>query len=195
VKWLRVHQRTTWICGLTLMLPALLYLWAIVGLWGVGQAAQAEIDRLEPRIARLRGLIAYEEQLRAAAVAVDSQVLNLVYPATEDRTTVSATLQTNVRDIFARAGLSVTNSLVMPVREKGNFDLIGVKLTVSGELAALDEALVGITEYLPLLLVETIDIAPARVPRVRASRDRSSKPPEQQVVTASLQLLSLRAVQ
>lgn len=195
MSWLRVHQRTAWICGLTLLLPALLYLAAMFGLLAMRQVSQGEIDRLEPRIARLQGLIAHEEELRDAAVAVDTRVLEVVYPASQDRTTVSATLQTNVRDIFAKAGLSVTNSLVMPVRERGNFDYIGVKLTVSGELAALDEALVGIAEYLPLLLVETIDVGPARVPRVRASRDRKKTSVDQQLITASIQLLSLRAAQ
>jgi general secretion pathway protein M len=188
VSWLRLHQRTAWICGLTLLLPLLLYLDVIASLWGVRQASQSGIDRLEPRIARLQGLINYEAQLREAAIAVDSQVLNLVYPASEDRTAVSATLQTNVRDIFTKAGLAVTNSQVLPVREQGNFDYIGVKLTVSGELPGLDEALAGIAAYLPLVLVESLDVYPTRATRGRSER-------EQQVITASLQLLSLRAAQ
>lgn len=195
MNWLRVHQRTALVCGLTLLLPALLYLGALFGLWGLRQASQEELDRLEPRIARLQGLIAHEGELREAAAAVESQVLGLVYPASQDRTTVSATLQTSVREVFTSAGLSVTNSLVLPVRERGNFDYISVKLTVSGELSGLDEAMVGIAQYLPLLLVETIDVTPARVPRVRAQRDGSKVAPEQQLITASIQLLSLRAVQ
>ncbi|MCB1702161.1 MAG: general secretion pathway protein GspM [Halioglobus sp.] len=195
MNWLKVHQRTAWTCGLTLLLPVLLYLSAFFGMWGARQASLAEIHRLEPRIARMQGLIQNESRLREAAVAVDSQVMGLVYPATEERAAVAAILQTNVRDIFTKAGLSVTNSLVLPVRERGNFDYIGIKLTVSGELSELDEALVGIAEYLPLLLIESIDVAPARVPRVRASRNAKAAPVERQVITASLQLLSLRAVQ
>lgn len=195
MSWLRVHQRTALICGLTLLLPALLYLSGLFGLWGARNESQAEIDRLEPRIARLMGLTAYEEQLRAAAVAVDTQVLDLFYPATEDQTTVAAALQTSVRDIFTETGLSVSNSQVLPVRERGSFDYISVKLTVSGELAALDEALVGIADYLPLLLVESIDVFPARVPRVRARRGRQQAAADPQLITASIHLLSLRAAQ
>ena len=195
MNWLRVHRRTAWICGLTLLAPLLLYLNGLFGLWGMRQAYQAEIDRLAPRIGRQQGLMAYEDELRKAAAAGEAQVLGLVYPATADRATVSAELQTNVRDIFGQAGLSVTNSLVMPVRERGSFDYVAVKLTLSGELAALDEALVGIANYLPLLLVESIDVSPARVRRARASRDRGKNPPQQQLVTANLQLLSLRVAQ
>lgn len=188
MSWLRVHQRSAWICGLTLLLPVLLYLNVLLGLWGARQDAQADIDRLQPRIARLQGLVDYEDQLREAAVRVDSQVLNLVYPVEEDRAEVSATLQKNIREILTEAGLSVTNSQVLPVREQGNFDYVGVKLTVSGNLAALDEALAGIASHLPLVLVETLEVYAAR-----AGRNKNA--PEQQLITASLQLLSLRAAQ
>lgn len=186
MNWLKVHQRTAWICALTLLVPVLVYLNVIFSLLGVRSETQAEIDRMEPRIARLRGLIDYEDQLREAAVIVDSQVLELVYPASEDQATVSAELQTQVRDIFSAAGLSVTNSQVLPVREQGNFDYIGVKLTVNGSLPALDEALAGLAAYLPLVLVESLDVYPMRAPR---GKDESN----QQTLTASLQVLSLRA--
>ena len=77
--------------------------------------------------------------MREASIAVDSEVLTLAYPASEDRATVSANLRTNVREIFRPD--FVTNSQVLPVREQRNFDYIGVKLTVTGDLPALDRAL------------------------------------------------------
>jgi general secretion pathway protein M len=188
MSWLRLHQRTAWICGLTLLLPVLVYLNAMLGMWGARQSAQAEIERIEPRLARLQGLIDYESALREAAEAVDSQVLELVYPAAQDQATVAAELQTNVRDIFGKAGLSVSNSQVLPAREQGSFDYIAVKLTVTGGLPALDEALAGIGAYLPLVLVESLDVYPAR-----AARGKSEG--QEQQITANIQLLSLRAVQ
>ena len=188
MSWLRLHQRTAWICGLTLLLPVLVYLNAMLGVWGARQSAQAEIERIQPRLARLEGLIDHESPLREAAEAVDSQVLELVYPAVQDQAAVATELQTNVRDIFSKAGLSVSNSQVLPAREQGSFDYIAVKLTVNGGLAALDEALAGIGAYLPLVLVESLDVYPAR-----ADRGRSES--QEQQITANIQLLSLRAVQ
>ena len=188
MSWLRLHQRTAVICGITLLVPLVLYLNLLFGLWGARVSAQTEIDRVEPRIARLQGLIDNEGQLREAAALVDSQVLTLVYPAVDDQATVAANLQTQVRDIFSKAGLSVTNSQVLPAREQGNFDYIGVKLTVTGGLPALDEALAAIGTYMPLVLVESLDIYPARS---RSKRDSGNAG---QVITANLQLLSLRAV-
>ena len=188
MSWLRSHRRTAWICGVTLLLPLLVYLNALVGFWGMYRDARSGIERLEPRVARLQGLIDYEDQLRAASAAVDSKVLELVYPATDDQATVAAALQTNVRDIFGEAGLSVSNSQVLPARAQGNFDYVGVKLTVTGDLPALDEALAGIAAYLPLVLVESLEVYPARAARGQGES-------EQQLLTATIQVLSLRAAQ
>ena len=52
----------------------------------------------------------------------------------------------------------------------------------------LDEALAGIGAYLPLVLVESLDVYPAR-----AARGKDEAPGQQ--VKANLQLLSLRAIQ
>ncbi|MEM6579961.1 MAG: type II secretion system protein GspM [Pseudomonadota bacterium] len=187
MSWLRLHQRTAWICGLTLVLPLLLFLYLMGVFYGSYSEAQDEISRIEPRLARLQGLIDYEQALRDAAEVVDSQVLELVYPATEDQAAVAAELQTQVREIFSGAGLAINNSQVLPVREQGNFDYIAVKLTTTGSLAALDNALAELAQYLPLVLVESMDVYPARAIRGREVSDV-------QELTASVQLLSLRAV-
>lgn len=188
MSWLKSNQRTAWIIGLTLVVPFALYLNALLGLLAARGQYQEEIDKLEPRVARLKGLREYEGPLRESADAVAKQVENLVYPATADRATVAADLQANVRRVLVEAGLSVSNSQVLPVREEDAFDHIGVKLTVSGSLASLDAALAAITGYLPLLLVESLEVWPARA-------KRRKNEVEQQTINASLQLLSLRAIQ
>ena len=85
------------------------------------------------------------------------------------------------------AGLSVSNSRILPVLQEENFDRIGLSLTVSGELDALDSALLAMAAYKPLLLVDAMDIKPKRMSR---SRDKNG----QQIVTVSFQLLTLRAI-
>ncbi|MEM8560869.1 MAG: type II secretion system protein GspM [Pseudomonadota bacterium] len=186
MSWLRLHERTAWICGVTLLIPLAVFIYVIALLFGAYNEAQNEIDRIEPRVARLQGLIEFESQLRSAATRVDSQVLELVYPASEAQAAVAAELQRQVRDIFSGAGLAINNSQVLPVREQGDFDYIAVKLTTKGSLAALDNALAELAEYLPLVLVESLDVFPARAVR---GREVSNS----QELTASVQLLSLRA--
>ena len=185
MSWLRSHRRSAWICGFTLLVPLLLYLNAFLGLWGMRHDYQSDIDYQQPRIARLRGLIGHEKQLRAAATDANREMVKLVYPATGDRATVAAALQTSVRQILMDAGLSINNSQVLPVREEGDFDYIGIRLTVAGDLAGLDTALGGIARYTPLLLVESLEVSPGRVRRGDA---------QSQTISATLHVLSLRAI-
>lgn len=185
MSWLQSHRRSAWICAFTLLVPALLYVNVLLALWGMHRGYQSEIDNLIPRIARLQGLIGYESQLRDSSTLGGQEVAKLVYPASGDRATASAALQTNVRQILSDAGLTVSNSQVLPAREKDNFDYIGIRLTVNGDLAALDAALSGIARFRPLLLVESLEMRPVR----SARKDDPS-----QIITATLQLLSLRAV-
>jgi general secretion pathway protein M len=190
INWLRSHQRSAAIVGLTLLLPVVVYVNTLVGLMAMRHDYQSRIDALEPRIARLQGLVEHEEQLRVAAGKVDKQVQGLVYAASDDRATVSAALQKDLREVLVEAGLTVSNSQVMPVREEETFDYIAVKLTVSGSIDSLDNALKSLAAYTPLVLVESLDVWTAR-PGRRQTRFQS----QAQTVSARLQLLSLRAVQ
>ena len=185
LAWIKTHRRSALICGLTLLLPLLLYLSVLADAWGLRSGYQADIDRLLPRIARMEGVKGHEEQLSASAAGVREVLESLVYPVTTDRGEVSAALQKEVWQLMTDAGLSVSNGQVLPLREGEKFDYIGLKLTVSGDVTALDESLSALAAYTPLVIVESLDVWP--------NRQRSSEPAVQQV-TASLKLVSLRAV-
>ena len=185
MKWLRSHPRIVLICGLTLLLPALLYVNTLLGVWGMHRDAQSDIDNLMPRIARQYGLIEHEDELRDASNLARRGVATLVYPASRDAASVSTTLQTSIRQIFSDAGLTVSNSQVLPVREKEHFNYINVNLTVQGDISGVDAALTDIAEFRPLLLVESLEMRPLRSGRSGA---------KDQIVVVSLQLLALRAV-
>jgi len=73
----------------------------------------------------------------------------------------------------------------LPVREHELFDYIAVKVTVGGTMANVDDALSSLGSYMPLVLVESLDIFPRR-------SSRRNAPVAEQTVTATLQLLSLR---
>lgn len=186
MSWLQANKRSAWIIGLTLLVPAVIYLNALFGLLAVREEYATGADRLLPRIARLQGLIASGEQIQDSAEKVGRVVANLVYPVTTDRDTVSATLQKDVRQILVESGLSVSNSQVLPIREEDNFDYISLKLTVTGDLADLDSALSALSGYTPVLMIESLDIW--------RNRDRVKEQPTQTVST-TLQLFSLRAIQ
>lgn len=186
MTWLKSHRRSAWIIGLTVALPLLLYMDALMSLWALHQSHQDEIDRLRPRIARLQGLVEHEEQLRNSAGEVDRRMLDLVYPRSQDSDTAAATLQKDVREIASRSGLTVSNSQILSVRERENFDHIGLKLTVSGEMSALHDTLTEFGEYRPLLLVEEFNVWPERTRKGQEGK---------QLLSATVQLLALRVAQ
>ncbi|MEH6593524.1 MAG: type II secretion system protein GspM [Halioglobus sp.] len=185
MNWLQNNRNTALMVGLTLVIPLILLLYISGNFWMARQGYQQEIDRLEPRVARLRGLVESEEQLQTSVDQMGTRVLSMVYPSSDDSATVSAALQKNVRKLMTQAGLSVSVSRVLPVVEADDFDRIGLSISVVGSLDALDAVLSDIAAYTPLLLVVSIDIKP--VPR---TRDKSKGG---QSVLATLQLLTLRA--
>ena len=185
MSWLASHRRSAVIIGLTLLVPAYLYLSALVQLLAVGVEHAERIADLRPRIARLQGLVDNEASLRAAAGEVEARLEALGYAPVEDATAVAASLQAKVRELLGEAGLSVTNSQVLPTGNEDNFDLVGLKVTASGTLPALDAALADVEAFRPMLLVESLDVFPARERTLRGE-------PTPQVLTAVIEILALR---
>ena len=187
MDWLRHHRRVATLVGLTLLIPLYFYLSTLFGVVGLGLEYRSERNRLEPRLARLEGLLAKEAELMGQSRAASDALRGQVYADGQDPSALAAALQADVRQILAEAGLSVSNSQVLPVRQGELFDQVAVKLTVSGSLPALDAALIGIAAHRPRLLVESIDAFPART----SSRNGGE---EQQLLTAVIQLMVLRAM-
>lgn len=183
--WLRSHRHIAWICGLTLLLPMVLYINTLLGLWALHRAYQSDIDHLMPRIARQYGLIEYEDELLDASNRASRQVAALVYPASRETASVATALQSDIRQIFSDAGLTVSNSQVLPLRTEEHFDYININLSVQGDMAGVDAALTDIAEFRPLLLVESMEMRPLRSGRSGA---------KEQIIVVSLQLLALRAI-
>ena len=187
IQWVKMHRRSAVICALTLLLPLLVYLKLLVAAWGLRAQAAEGIDNLEPRMARVQGVLEVQDELGGLAHRAEQARSRLVYPASADRAAAAASLQTDLRQLMREAGLSISDSQVLPARTEDNFDYIAIRLTVSGDMASLDEALTRLAEFKPLVMVEAMDAWPERQRRKRGE-------PEDQVVTASLRLLSLRSV-
>ncbi len=185
MSWFKDNRREALFIVLTLALPVVLVLWLMLNLLGMRAGYQDEIERIEPRVARLAGLKQFARELSAAAGQVDTDVLSLIYPPTEDRAAASTSLQKSVRDVFAEAGVSVSGSQMLSPRTEDGLEYIAVKVTAQGELADIDAALSELYRHRPMLMVESLDAYPAR----RGARHRGR---ETQTLTVSLQILALR---
>jgi general secretion pathway protein M len=167
VSWVQTHRQSALWIGLSLALPLalLLYAAALLGLQWFEYGR--EIERLEPRIARLAGLIASEGKLRESSGELESRIYSVVIPAGTPTASAAASLQKDVRELATAAGLSVNNSQVLPPRELETLQKLAVRLRLDGDLAALDRFLEELAGFEPLILVESITIAPARSNRRR----------------------------
>jgi general secretion pathway protein M len=189
VSWVQANRKVAIVVALTVAVPLILVLYFVVSLWMLGHSDQGKIDSLEPRIARLIGVKQAEVQLLASSQEVESRIHNLVYPATENPDTVSAALQKNVRGIMSGAGLVVADSRIESTRREGAFDVIGLTVSVSGGIDALNAALLEVVSYAPLLLVSDINVMLARSSKGGAAGK------EEQIVDVKIHLLALRGVE
>ena len=189
MNWMLAHRRMAAVVALTLALPLALVLYTITALWSLGRSFQDEIDNLEPRIARMLGASQVQQELVAAATRAESTLEGLIYPAGDDPGAVSASLQKNVREILSGAGLVVADSQIASARREGTFDVIGLVVSATGSVVALDAALNELASYTPLVLVTDISISPARTSR------RGSDGNDGQVLAVKMSLIALVGVE
>ena len=185
MSWIRLHRRSAVLVILTLIVPLVLVLRSLVGLAAVGVDYAVERGRIEPRLARLEGLLLEQDLLAARSAEATRTLRQLAFAPDQDATGLAASLQSEVRQILDIAGMEVSNSQVMPARREGQFEEVAVKLTASGSLPALNAALIGIAAYRPQLFIESLDAFPAR-------GQRRSDGATEQSVTAVIQLMALR---
>lgn len=184
--WVRNHQRSAILVGLTSLLPLYLFLMAMGTMLTSRSEYKDEIESIEPRVARMQGLIIKEGELRESVAGVSTVVGDHVYPSSSAAEAVAASMQAEARRILVDSGMEVTNSQVLRPRKRDQFDYVAVKVVARGTLAQLDQGLSDIASFRPVLFVESLDTFP--------NRKRRKQESETQVLTVSLQLLSLRAV-
>lgn len=168
---------------------ALLAIYAIVHFWMLRQAYAEAIEDLVPRTARLQGIVESEEQLVAAAAAVDEALAELAWPLDKDAAMTAASMQQLVRDAIANAGLTVSGSQILPAQPGAGFERLVLDLTASGNIESLDEAVVNLKELRPMVLIESATIKPVRA-RTRLGQAGDSA--DERLLSIRMRLLSLR---
>ena len=184
--WIQRHRRSALLIALTLLVPVYLFFAVLGSALAVRSDATDEIASIEPRVGRMLGLIDEEASLREALSGVSDVVNNYVYVKSTDNAAVAASLQAEARRIMGDAGLEVTNSQVLAPRKRDSFDYVAVKVVARGTLEQLDQALADINAFRPVIFVESLDAFP--------NRRRRGDDAQEQVLTVSLQILSLRKV-
>ncbi|MFT3778206.1 MAG: type II secretion system protein GspM [Ottowia sp.] len=144
------RPETLWLlAGGALLLLALAWAsWTVVSKY---LQASARLAELEPRHARLAGLLQGSERFVQAEGAVQANLAQFVYPAEGDPSqTGNAALQ-RVRELAAARGLRVSSSQAAAPREDQGFDRIGLNLRVEGEWPQLVELLRELPQQRPII--------------------------------------------
>ena len=149
-----------------LALAAVFFL-AGLSIYGVSKHrwAASTLAELEPRHARLAGLQAGAADLEKALSERRSLLARNAYLVSQDIAQAGSDAQQRARETFARAGLEVSSTQVLPARAVDGFDRIPVVLRLEGELAALQAALLLLPSLAPSLFIEGFNAQTVGLPR------------------------------
>ncbi len=125
------------------------------------------LDEIEPRHARLQGLVQARptlEQLR------EQQARKLAQYAYSSRDGGQATtlLQQRVRELATGAGLDVVSIQGLPARADEGFEVLQVSISVTGPIEAIQGLLIGLATSQPALHVDTATLGLGQVRRADA---------------------------
>ena len=153
-----VFNRIAWLQALTVLVLLLPLAGGGLYVWTLHQRLQNHLADLEPRFARLTGLLARQADLQALGVQANAQLARLTYPASQDVTQAGNDAQQRIRSLFADSKLDIISIQVLPPKEEGKFDRILVNLRVEGDLAGIQDALRKLSSQSPVVLVDSLTL-------------------------------------
>ena len=104
--------------ALSLLLLAAPLVFASFYVYEKHQAAADNLQKLEPRYARLKGLIAQESDIATLLEQTQKAGEKYVYPAAQDATQAGNAAQQRIREILTAAGLQISSSRHCPASPK-----------------------------------------------------------------------------
>jgi len=129
---------------------------------------------LEPRYARMEGILAAQSELEQAVRQVDVTLGVYLYPADKVLNQAGNEVQQQVRDALSAAGLRVGSSQVLPPKtENPDLDRIQLTIKAEGELLALQAAMVGLKSIKPAIFVDGLSVNVLGAPRAEAPQNLS----------------------
>ncbi len=152
-------HRIAWLQALTILVLVVPVAGAGAYVWREHRLSQQRLADLEPRYARLAGLLGKKSELEAMGAQSKEQLARLAYPTTQDVTQAGNDAQQRIRTLFADSKLDIISiQVLLPVKEESKFDRIPINLRVEGDLAGLQNALALLSGQSPLVLVDSLSL-------------------------------------
>ncbi|WP_353234889.1 type II secretion system protein GspM [Diaphorobacter ruginosibacter] len=120
--------------------------------------AQSQLDRVEPRFARVLGIQRSADQLDSGLKNVNDRISTFVFPDEMDATQAGNAAQQSVRSVLTTAGMSVVSSQVLPTKTDQGFERISLSVRAEGELIHLQAALAVLPSLTPVILMDGVNI-------------------------------------
>lgn len=154
-----IFNRILWLQALTVLLILLPLSAAGIYIGTKHQQAQQLLTDLEPRYARLLGLLDRQNDLKALAAQGNEQLARLTYPVGQDVTQAGNDAQQRIRSLFADSKLEIISIQVLPpAKEETKFDRIQISLRVEGEMVGIQNALSQLSAQTPQVLVDSVTL-------------------------------------
>lgn len=154
-----LFNRVVWLQALTLLVLLLPLAGAGLYVWNRHQHVQQLLADLEPRHARLQGLLQRQADLKALGVQANEQLARQTYPAGQDVTQAGNDAQQRIRNLFTESRLDIISIQVLaPPKEDSKFDRIPITLRVEGDLAGIQNALLKLSSQTPTVLVDSLSV-------------------------------------
>lgn len=118
------------------------------------QWANGRIAEIEPRYARLLGLLENKDALVQAATTAKAQLAQYMHPPDQDATQLANEVQQRIRGVLASSGLNIVSTQVLAVKEDKDFERIPLTVRAEGDLMAAQLALAALNEQTPAILVD-----------------------------------------
>lgn len=137
--------------------------------WTLHQRDAARLADLQPRHARLEGMLQAQGDIEQLRQTVSDSLARFVHPADRPATEVGNEALQAIRGVMVEARLDVQSIQIQPPREGKTFDRIPVALRMEGELPALQAALARLGTQTPAVLVDSMVVNLAGPARPAAS--------------------------
>ena len=155
------RAETLWLlAGGALLLLALA--WAVTTTFTKHRQAAARLAEIEPRHARLAGLLEGSERFVQADATLRANLAQFVHPIDADASQIGNTALQRVRDLATARGLRVSSSQTAAPRDEKGFDRIGLSLRIEGDWPALAALLAELARQRPAIYINTLQLGVQR---------------------------------
>lgn len=151
------------LAGAALVL-GLLVLAGIAWVYGKHRWASERLAELEPRYARVLGVVEGEQPLTTAMEQQAQVAARFIYPAELDATQVGNNALQRLHEVLSNAGCQVLSSQVMPARDDvPEFERIPINVRLEADLGALQRGLAQIEAQSPIMITNSVHLQVTQV--------------------------------